>query len=94
MGNDMLNLFSIFSFFKNRIMLMANIKTSNKHTNQKISSESEQETNKSDQLEVMTFWSLYDIDKSQNSDLQYLKGVAGFNLSKSFFKNRLNTYKI
>lgn len=34
---------------------MTKIKTNNKHTNQKISSESEQETNKSDQLEVMTF---------------------------------------
>lgn len=34
---------------------MTKIKTSHKHTNQKISSESEQETNKSDQLEVMTF---------------------------------------
>ena len=34
---------------------MTKIKTSDKHTNQKISSESELETNKSDQLEVMTF---------------------------------------
>lgn len=55
MGNGMLNLFSTFSFFKNGIIHMTKIKTSNKHTNQKISSESEQETNKSDQLEVMAF---------------------------------------
>lgn len=48
---------------------MTKIKTSNQHTNQKISSESEPETNKSDQLEVMTFWSLHDTDKSQNLDL-------------------------
>lgn len=52
---------------------MTKIKTSNKHTKPKISSESEQETNKSDQSEVMTFWSEHYIDKSQNSDLQYLK---------------------
>lgn len=69
----MLNLFSIKSFFKNWIVHLTKIKTNNKHTTQKISSESEQETNKSDQLEVMTFWSLHYIDKSQNSDLQYLE---------------------
>lgn len=55
MGNNMLHLVSIFSFFKNGIIQMTKITTSNKHTNPKISSESEQETNKSDQSEVMTF---------------------------------------
>lgn len=33
---------------------MTKTKTSNKHKNQKISRESEEETNKSDHLEVMT----------------------------------------
>lgn len=46
-------LFSIISL-KNGITHMTKIKTSDKHTNQKISSESEPETNKSDQSEVMT----------------------------------------
>ena len=62
-------LFSIISL-KNGITHMTKIKTSDKHTNQKISSESEPETNKSDQSEVMTCWSLHYIDKSQNWDLQ------------------------
>lgn len=66
----MVNLFSLTSFFKNWIVHMTKIKT---NPTQKISSESEQETNKSDQLEVMTFWSLHYIYKSQNLDLQYLK---------------------
>lgn len=47
---------------------MTKTKTSHQHTNQKVSSESEQETNKSNQLEVMTFWSLHYLDKNQNSE--------------------------
>lgn len=52
---------------------MTKIKTSHKHPNQKISSESKQETNKSNQLEVMTFRSLYYIHRSKNSELEYSK---------------------